>query len=401
MWPTSSETIPAAARTAAGPADVVDSVPATEVARVATTAELAAVMAATAPDGARVVVRGRGTKLDWGAPPEAVDVLVDVGAMDQVIEHAAGDLVVKVQAGVTLAALGEHLAPAGQRLVLGEVVPGSTVGGAIATALSGPLRLGYASARDLILGVTVVTADGTVAHGGGKVVKNVAGYDLAKLFTGSYGTLGIIAEAVLRLHPLPEATAWVTATYPDFRAAAGPVAAVLGSQLVPAAVEVDRPGPGGGVSVAVAVDGSRSGVEGRGEKVAALMGPGAEASAQAPAWWGSLPAPTVIKVTAELAALAGVGDALPGAVRGSAGSGILYQAVPSSSGPDELTALVVDARRLAAAGGGFAVVLGAPAAMKRGVDVWGPVPGLALMRQVKAVFDPDRRLAPGRFVGGI
>jgi glycolate oxidase FAD binding subunit len=376
-------------------------VPVGEVARATTTGELAAVMRTAAVDGARVVVRGRATKLDWGAPPEGVDVLVDVSAMDGVIEHAAGDLVVHVQAGVTLAALSERLAPAGQRLVLGEVVPGSTVGGVMATALSGPLRLGYAAVRDLVLGVTVVAADGTVAKGGGKVVKNVAGYDLAKLFTGSYGTLGVIAEAVLRLHPLPEAAAWVTATYPDFGAAAAPAAAVLGSQLVPAAVELDRPAAGAGVTMCVTVEGSRAGVVGRGERVGALMGPGAQVTGEAPAWWGTLPAHTVIKVTAELASVAAVGDALPGAVRASAGSGILYQAVAAGTAAEDLGRLVARARRLAADAGGFAVVLGAPAPMKEGVDVWGPAPGVELMRRIKAVFDPDRRLAPGRFVGGI
>jgi glycolate oxidase FAD binding subunit len=368
---------------------------------------LTEVMAAAATDRARVVVRGRGTKLDWGAPPSAVDVIVDVSALDAVLEHVAGDLVVRVQPGVLLADLAERLRPAGQRLVVGEMVPGSTVGGAIAAAVSGPLRLAYGGVRDLVLGVTVVLADGTVARSGGKVVKNVAGYDLGKLFTGSYGTLGVIAEAVFRLHPVPDTTTWVTATYPGARAAGRAAARVLSSQVVPAAMEVDRPAPDAPVTVAVLLEGSATGCRRRAEQTAGLLagdgdgGSPAAVAEEAPEWWGRLPGATVIKVTCGLASVPAVIEGLPLAVRASAGSGVVYGAVPAATDAGDLAGLITGARRLASAAGGFAVVLGAPGTMKQGVDVWGPAPGFELMRRVKEVFDPDRRLAPGRFVGGL
>ena len=151
-----------------------------------------------------VVARGGGTKLDWGAPPSTVDLLVDLSGMNRVLEHAAGDLIVHAEPGVRLSQLQALVSQAGQRLAVDEQVPGSTVGGLVATGLCGPLRLAYGCIRDLLIGISVVRADGVVTKSGGKVVKNVAGYDLGKLYTGSFGTLGIVAEATFRLHPVPE-----------------------------------------------------------------------------------------------------------------------------------------------------------------------------------------------------
>ena len=136
-----------------------------------------------------------------------MDLLVDLSAMDHVLEHSAGDLIVRAEPGVRLSELQRLLAGSGQRLAIDEVVPGSTIGGLVATGLCGPMRLAHGCVRDLLIGVRVVRADGVAAKSGGKVVKNVAGYDLGKLYTGSYGTLGIVAEAVFRLHPVPESRA--------------------------------------------------------------------------------------------------------------------------------------------------------------------------------------------------
>ncbi len=153
---------------------------------------------------------GGRSKLGWAAPPERVDVLLDLSLMHDVLEHVAGDLVVRVQAGVPMARLAEVLAKAGQELALDVPFPEATVGGTLAAPCPGPRAYRYGNARDLLIGVTVVLADGTVAKAGGKVVKNVAGYDLGKLFTGSYGTLGVIAEATFRLHPIPAERCWLT-----------------------------------------------------------------------------------------------------------------------------------------------------------------------------------------------
>ncbi len=142
--------------------------------------------------------------------------------MDQVIEHAAGDLVARVQAGTTIGQLAVALASAGQQLAL-DAPEDATVGGVVATGTAGPRRFRYGAARDLLIGLTMVRADGVIAHSGGKVVKNVAGYDIGKLFSGSQGTLGLITEATFRLHPVPAAVAWVTAEFgPAERAEAAP-----------------------------------------------------------------------------------------------------------------------------------------------------------------------------------
>ena len=154
-------------------------------------------MARTAAEDLTAVPRGAGTRLAWGCPPDRCDLVIDTRGLNQVLEHAAGDLVVRVQAGVGLDQLAGVLAAAGQRLALDPPVVvtangrgAGTVGGMLATGVAGPLRLRYGTPRDLAIGITVVRPDGTVARSGGKVVKNVAGYDLGKLFAGSYGTLG-------------------------------------------------------------------------------------------------------------------------------------------------------------------------------------------------------------------
>lgn len=167
--------------------------------------------------GLAVAPRGGGTKLGWGNKPARLDIIMSTARMNRVLEHAAGDLVARAEAGVTLRTLQETVGKAGQRLALNPPEAGATLGGIVAANPSGYLRLRYGTARDLLIGITVVLADGTVAKAGGKVVKNVAGYDLCKLFTGSLGTLGVIVETIWRLHPIPASrrTVVVELTTPD------------------------------------------------------------------------------------------------------------------------------------------------------------------------------------------
>src|SRR3981081_2377455 len=154
-----------------------------------------------------VIPRGGGTKLQWGNRPERADVILSTSRLNRVIEHAWADLTVSVEAGCTIGKLQETLAKHGQRLALDALWPErATVGGVLSTNDSGALRLRFGALRDLIIGVTIALPDGTLASSGGKVVKNVAGYDLTKLATGAFGTLGIITRAVFRLHPLPRNT---------------------------------------------------------------------------------------------------------------------------------------------------------------------------------------------------
>ncbi len=251
--------------TPAGPADVV-AAPARYVAATASTAEAAAVLRAAAGLGLTVVPRGSGSKLDWGATPASCDLILDTRRLDQVLEHAAGDLVVSVQAGILLADLAKVVSAAGQRLAL-DPPAGGTIGGVIATQAAGPLRFRYGAPRDLLIGITVVRADGTIARSGGKVVKNVAGYDLGKLFAGSYGTLGLITEATFRLHPAPAAAAVVTVDCPDAQSAAAAVQSMADSPLAPSAVELDWPSAAAAITVSVLLEGDDDSVAGRADRM--------------------------------------------------------------------------------------------------------------------------------------
>src|SRR6476646_1853919 len=151
-----------------------------------------------------VIPRGGGTKLAWGNPPSRADLILSTARLNKIIEHVWADLTVSVEAGCTIQKLQSALAQHGQRLALDPLWSGqATIGGVLSTNDSGSLRLRFGPLRDLIIGVTIALPDGTLASSGGKVVKNVAGYDLPKLVTGAFGTLGVITRAVFRVHPLP------------------------------------------------------------------------------------------------------------------------------------------------------------------------------------------------------
>src|SRR6266566_1754995 len=186
---------------AADASDAVAGVAPRYAASPASVAEASAVMRVAAEQALTVVPRGSGSRLDWGAPPRRCDLVVDTLRLDEVLAAAGQRLALDPAPGD---------GPAGQEPAAGEPASTGTVGGTLATGTAGPRRLRYGTPRDLVIGITVVRADGTVASSGGKVVKNVAGYDLGKLFAGSYGTLGLIVEAVFRLHPLPTAAAYTT-----------------------------------------------------------------------------------------------------------------------------------------------------------------------------------------------
>jgi glycolate oxidase FAD binding subunit len=251
------------------------------VAAPGSTEEAAAAMRVAAEHELAVVARGGGSRLEWGTPPSRCDLVIDMSRMSSVAEHSAGDLVARVQAGARMGDVAAVLAQAGQEIALD--LPGdATVGGIVASGLAGPRRLRYGTPRDLLIGITIVRADGTVAKSGGKVVKNVAGYDLGKLFAGSAGTLGLITEATFRLHPLPAARAFVTAEYVAVSVACDAVAAAANSPLVSSAVELARAATGGPIGVGVLLEGSADGVQARSMRMADLLG-AAEVSVGPPA----------------------------------------------------------------------------------------------------------------------
>lgn len=400
----------------ATPGDHVDTVAPGLVARPTDVAQVAEVLRAATAHRLSVVARGRGTKLSWGRPPASADVLLDVSALDQVIDHAAGDLIVAAQAGTPLADVQRAVGSAGQRLALDETVPGTSIGGLLAANTSGSRRVAFGSARDLLIGITVVRADGVVAKAGGRVVKNVAGYDLGKLMIGSFGTLAVVVDATFRLHPLPVARTWLSAAVSSPAEAQRLVQSVLHAQAVPAAIEVEwgsDPGTGTGV-VSVLLEGREDGVSGRAAAVRALLGEAAiESATDQPADGATYPwdvtasgddRATAFKLTF---ALSGLADVLQTAtetgvrLRGSAGAGVAYAALAPGTPVDVARSALDRLRRTCTGRGGSAVVLDAPNDVKSGLDVWGPVPALDLMSRVKDQFDPDHRLAPGRFVGGL
>src|SRR5947207_5401278 len=200
--------------------------------------EVATLLRDASRDGLAVIPRGGGTKLDWGRPPRRADLVLSTVRLDRVLEHAWGDMTATVEAGCTVARLQHALAEHGQRLACDPLWPErATIGGILAASDNGPLRARFGALRDLIIGVTLVLADGTIAKSGGKVVKNVAGYDLPKLATGGFGTLGVITRAVFRLHPLPRNTRTLTIAVDSADAMQRVILAILGAQLAPAAVQ--------------------------------------------------------------------------------------------------------------------------------------------------------------------
>ena len=201
--------------------------------------QLAAALREANCAGLAVIPRGGGTKLSWGNPPARADVILSTARLNKIIEHPWADLTVSVEAGVTIRELQSALAAYHQRLAIDVLWPKSaTVGGILSTNDSGALRLRFGSLRDLIIGVTIALPDGTLASSGGKVVKNVAGYDLPKLLTGAFGTLGVITRAVFRLHPLPPSARTFTCLARDAADAQRLVLTIQDAKLAHAGLQV-------------------------------------------------------------------------------------------------------------------------------------------------------------------
>ncbi|MCA1218976.1 FAD-binding oxidoreductase [Streptomyces sp. 8L] len=343
--------------------------------------------------GGSVVPVGAGTKTGWAARPSSCDVLLRTTGLDRIVEHVPGDLVAVAEAGVPLDALQRRLAEHGQMLALDPPEEGATLGGIVGANASGPRRLRYGTVRDLLIGVTVVLADGTTARSGGKVVKNVAGYDLGKLYTGAHGGLGVVVSTAWRLHPLPQAAGAVVVPVADARAAGRLAALVARSTLTPAAVEL-RFGDGGGELVLL-FESIEASVRAQSATAVALLG-GAEA-ASPPAWFGRRPAgPLVLRLAYAPAALPHVLAALPDGASGTASActGVAYAAVPRDTDLGAVRAAI-------APYDGSAVVLAAPEPLDA-AEHWGPVAdSFGLMTRVKDQFDPARRLSPGRLLGGL
>jgi glycolate dehydrogenase FAD-binding subunit len=410
-------------------AALVDGVMPRWVVAPASAAELGCVVALAHEERLSVVPRGSGSAMALGHPLRCADLVVDLARMDEVLEYNPDDLTVTVSAGTTLEALAARLHPRGQCLPLDP--PGGatrTLGGIVATAASGPLRARYGTMRDLLLGVRFVQADGVVTWGGAKVVKSVTGYDIPKLIVGALGTLGVLAQLTLRLHPAPACERTSIAAFPGAEAAQAFVAALVDSALQPNRVEWLNAaaahvwGEGSSAaSIAVSVGSVEAAVQAQQAQIERLAhrAGGQWRPADQELWLrhGHTIAARPDGITLRVAtlashlgqtvrgiegAVAAMGAPAPVAVTGCAPLGVLRAQV-FGVGVQEGVALVAQLRDAVAPVGGSVVVEAAAPALRAALDPWGPVApnALDLMRAIKEQFDPNRILNPGRFVGGL
>ena len=396
--------------------DAVDGVAPLFVVEPGTVEETSELMKLTSEGGLTAAPRGGGTKMSLGNPPRELDLVVGTVRMNGLVEHVPGDQVVRVEAGMRLEDLQDRLADAEQMLGIDPPEKGATVGGVVAANSSGPRRHRYGTIRDLIIGITVVLSDGTVAKAGGKVVKNVAGYDLSKLFTGSLGTLGIIASCNFRLHPRQAAARTVAVELSDTMAAQNAAQAIAHAQLVPSAVELYWSDDARLLSVLI--EGIPPSVEAQADTTSYLLRGFGEVRALSDEEADTLGFPdppgagdeVAVKISAPPAELAGVLDSALGAterrgvtprITGHAGVGVTYVAL--SGGDEEAKVQVVEElREIWVRRGGSVVVREGPLSIKQRLDAWGPTGDyLGLTRRVKEKFDPRGVLNPGRFLGGI
>ncbi len=382
----------------------------------ADTQQIAAVLQYATAHGLTVIPTGGGTKLGWGNHVEP-QLALDMHRMNAVREHTWQDMTCTVQAGCTWAAMQSALAKHGQYVGLDPLWPATaTVGGVIATNDSGALRLKYGGLRDLIIGMTIVLADGTIAKTGGKVVKNVAGYDLHKLMTGAFGTLGVVAEVNFRLHPIDRGLQTWSITASDAFALDMPLRRLLDSQLAPVSAQV-RCGPKS-ASLDVRLASSTEQKPAQLRTLTKIAGDSPIAPTEENVWGererlahapqdgdGSVDR-AVLKISLphdEICNFLARVQHIPPDVSAHAvaqANGLLLLALESAA--TSLARIIRTVRVEVAELGGSAFVQTVPHALRESIDAWGEPPAtIALLREIKRQFDPNRTLNPGRFVGGI
>jgi glycolate oxidase FAD binding subunit len=365
--------------------------------------------------GLAVVSRGGGTKMTWANPPSCADIVISTARLNEITEHAWADLTVSVGAGCTIQTLQETLAQHGQRLALDPLWPAkATIGGVLSTNDSGALRLRFGALRDLVIGVTLALPDGTLASSGGKVVKNVAGYDLPKLATGAFGTLGIITRAVFRLHPLPRNTRSFSIGTKGAEEARRIIQAIQNSKLAHTALQARFENEAAPI-VDILFEGTEVGLDAQ-ETHLKELAETATLTVASPEIWNSrqdlwsftkpesgaiakisiLPA-EIDKSAAAIAKSAKVRQLRFKTVLQATGIGFLKL----EGDPANLRLSLQDLREQFEANAGSLVVLYRPTRMAP-LDAWGNAgDALPLMKAVKKQLDPGNTLNPGRFVGGI
>ncbi|MEG5032673.1 FAD-binding oxidoreductase [Microcoleus sp. AT3-D2] len=380
--------------------------------------ELAAVIAWAQQHRCAVLPCGSGSKLDWGGLVKGVKIAVSTARLNRLVEHAVGDLTVTAEAGMKFADLQQILAAAGQFLPINPAYPQqATLGGIVATADAGSLRHRYRGVRDLLLGMTFVRSDGKIAVAGGRVVKNVAGYDLMKLFTGAYGTLGVISQVTFRVYPLPESSGTVVLTG-ETNALSQTAQILLSSALTPTAVDLVSPdlvaqlGLGKGTGLIVRFQSIAESVK---QQSARLLEVAEKLGLQGTSCcendehqlWQRLPE-TMWDSGTKSAIICKIGIRPSEAVTAinvlpvqdawiHAGSGLGVLRFENATAQT-----LLQVRRGCEAKGGFLTVLAAPTDIKQQLDVWGYTgSAIDLMRRIKQQFDPENLLSPHRFISGI
>ena len=375
--------------------------------------EVAAILSRCSQTGIAVIPRGAGTKLSWGNPPRAADLVLSTKRLNRVIEHAHSDLTATLEAGCTVEHFQQALGVHGQRLALDALWPErATIGGMLATNDSGSLRVRFGALRDLIIGATIVLPDGTVAKSGGKVVKNVAGYDLQKLMTGSFGTLGIITQATFRLYPVPKQARTFSARFTDAENADRFALRLLDSQLTYTGIQLraeDRQ-----FHIDVRLEGAVEALDAQVRQLETLARDSGLLAIPDDIWrereklFGDCSAavlkisvlPSQLAWSVNLIASTCAAQNLRWSYAAQAfGTGILKI---KANEEERLVSAIRSMRAAVESQYGSLVVLHIPLSLRSKIDAWGATPdSIGLMRRVKERFDPAGILNPGRFVGGI
>jgi len=394
--------------------DAVAGAPLEYVVSPGTEQELAAVLACANDAGVSVIPRGGGTKLDWGNPPARAGIVLSTLRLHRVLEHAWADLTVAVEAGCTMQTLQEALAQHRQRLAIDVLWPEhATVGGVLSTNDSGAVRLRYGALRDLIIGVTLALPDGTLANSGGKVVKNVAGYDLPKLATGALGTLGVITRAIFRLHPLCRETLTLSFAAPSLDKMQGAILSVQDSTLAHSALQI-RCASGQQVEVDILLEATPAGLASQKQKLQEMLPGFAIQASSGMSWsarqelWDSADNSTAIAKLSVLPTQIAetVRELQKSLLMPSVGWQLVMQAtgigwLRIANASARLNAILQELRGCLETNNGSLVLLRKPPGTET-LESWGnPGDAIGVMRALKRQLDPKATLNPGRFVGGI
>ncbi len=397
--------------------------------------QVAQIVALANQQGLTLLTRGGGSRINLGGISPPFDILIETIKLNRLLEHEVPDLTCHVEAGITLASFQAQLGAKGQWLALDPPdAQQTTIGGILASNASGPKRLRYGTARDLVIGLHVVQASGEVARSGGSVVKNVAGYDLNKLYIGSLGTLGVIVEANFKLQPLPANERTLMLTFSKAIDTMQTVIAILGSLLTPSAIELIDSGaanditdffglnlPTNGYTLAINFEGSSVAVDRQLDETrqlarqnGALLGDDLAGKAQDQFWdvvrehtQGSVTCKVVVLVSQMANYLQTTEEIchrhdLEAAVVAHAGNGILYIELRPGDATSRLVEAITELRLHAQVAHGSLVVERCPIDLKRRISIWGePGPDFYLMKRLKQQFDPKGTFVKGRFVGGL